>query len=323
MKANLDDFCANEHLKQSLLHMVESGRLFHAYLLEGENGLGKKTFARLMAASFLCTGKEDAVPCLRCESCRKVLGSVHPDVQLLEGTGSRSFHVDEIRKIRSSLYIKPNEGEYRIYILANAEGMTPQAQNALLKSLEEPPSHTIFILTTENRALLLPTILSRLVCLKLHAPDRDSCLAYFKARHPQFEEQAVLDAAELCGNNIGRMLAALSDPNHQKVMELSEQIAEALCANDSGRLLKAMAVFEKDKALFAEVLGVLQTLAHSALLAKMSAQAPIYKLERMLQERLGLSRLMRLEQLIQQTQQQMRGNANHTLMLTWLTSQLI
>lgn len=156
-------FCYNKRAQETLAAFVNGGRFPHALLLEGPEGSGRRTFAREIAAALFCRGEHK--PCGSCSQCRKVLERNHPDVEYYGGDGSRrSFHIDTIRQLRQNAWLLPGEAPCRVCVLCGAENMTDQAQNALLKILEEPPEHTVFILTAENRAMLLPTILSPWFC---------------------------------------------------------------------------------------------------------------------------------------------------------------
>jgi DNA polymerase III subunit delta' len=155
-------FLGNEKIKAQLSALVDGGRLPHAVVLEGESGLGKRTLAGELAAALVCRGEHR--PCDSCPQCHKARAGVHPDILVYapEG-GARSFHKKTVDQIVGDVYMTPNEADYKIYILVNAHLMSVQAQNAILKVLEEPPAYVRFILTVENKSALLPTVLSRSV----------------------------------------------------------------------------------------------------------------------------------------------------------------
>ncbi len=144
-------------LKNSLVHH----RIAHAYLFEGERGTGKKAGSLLLAASLFCeeTG-QDMLPCGECGNCRRIKSGNHPDVHLVEPDGL-SIKIDQIRSLRTEFSKSGMESKRKLYIIIDAEKMTVQAANSLLKFLEEPHSETTAVLVTEQPQQLLPTIISR------------------------------------------------------------------------------------------------------------------------------------------------------------------
>ncbi len=146
---------------------VEKDKVSHAYILNGERGAGKKLLANLFAATLLCEeGGPD--PCNTCHSCRQAEGGNHPDIIRVAHEKPNSISVDDIREqVNNTIMIKPYQGPYKVYIIDHADLMTPQAQNALLKTIEEPPQYAVIMLLVENAEVLLPTINSRCVMLRL------------------------------------------------------------------------------------------------------------------------------------------------------------
>lgn len=146
---------------------VEKDKVSHAYILNGERGAGKKLLANLFAATLLCAeGGPD--PCNTCHSCRQAEGGNHPDIIRVTHEKPNSISVDDIREqVNNTIMIKPYQGPYKVYIIDHADLMTPQAQNALLKTIEEPPQYAVIMLLVENAEVLLPTINSRCVMLRL------------------------------------------------------------------------------------------------------------------------------------------------------------
>ena len=147
--------------------------LSHAVIIEGEKGVGKRELALWLAKALLCKAKNP--PCGVCSVCKKISAGNHPDVELFDGSGAaRSFHIESIRDIKESLWLAPNESDVKIYVLLEIQNMTAEAQNALLKSLEEPPEHARFIMTCQNIGMLLDTVISRSTVYKLE-PFSDGC----------------------------------------------------------------------------------------------------------------------------------------------------
>ncbi len=161
---SFDDILGSGKLTAYIKESAVKGRIPHAVMLVGEEGSGKKTFARLFSKTIQCE-KRAAEPCMECQSCRQVDAGQHPDIVMIgpdEGKKSRSISVKTIRAtIADGAFIKPYKGPFKIYIVDRAESMTAEAQNALLKILEEPPEHLMFILATTELQKVPATILSR------------------------------------------------------------------------------------------------------------------------------------------------------------------
>ena len=154
----LDGLYGNEALKARLSAAFDSGRVAHSYLLCGPDGSGKHTLARRMAAAMQCTGRGE-LPCGVCTACRKVLSGQHPDVITVNDPEHKLIAVDVIRRMRADMFVRPNEGQRKIYILD--QDMGEPSQNALLKILEEPPDYGVFLILTANAEKMLATIRSR------------------------------------------------------------------------------------------------------------------------------------------------------------------
>ncbi len=153
-----DQVVGQEHVKDVLRAALEAGRVGHAYLFSGPRGVGKTTTARLIAMTANCTGPAPR-PCGECESCLSVRAGAHPDVMEIDAASNNS--VDDVRDLREKVGLAAMRGGKKIYILDEAHMMSRAAFNALLKTLEEPPSHVIFILATTEPEKIIPTILSR------------------------------------------------------------------------------------------------------------------------------------------------------------------
>lgn len=146
--------------------ILSNNKIQHAILFFGDED-NCFNAAISLAKSLLCKNK-NIKPCNNCSICNKIKKNIHPDVKIISSDKTKnSFHVEKIRELKSDAYTTPTESEYKIYILKNAQAMTLQAQNAILKLLEEPPKNVIFILTSENKQELLPTVISRCVCFDI------------------------------------------------------------------------------------------------------------------------------------------------------------
>ncbi len=157
--ANFDQVVGQEHITSTLKNAIKSNRLGHAYIFAGPRGIGKTSCARILAKSLNCQNAPTVDPCNKCDSCREISESRSMDVIEIDGASNRG--IDEIRALRENVKFSPSKGRFKIYIIDEVHMLTPEAFNALLKTLEEPPEHVKFIFATTSPHKVLPTILSR------------------------------------------------------------------------------------------------------------------------------------------------------------------
>lgn len=156
---NISSLLTGEEMRQQLNAVLS--RMSHAYMISGISGNDCYALAKCLAAASVCTGEGDK-PCGMCSGCRKVKEDIHPDViHISVPEGKREITVEQIRQLRAAAYIRPNEAQRKVFIIESAQAMNDNAQNALLKVLEDGPSYLIFLLLTENPQQLLPTVRSR------------------------------------------------------------------------------------------------------------------------------------------------------------------
>lgn len=311
------ELVGNERVKQQLAADIDSGRFPHALLIEGEEGSGRRTLALTVARAAVCSGDGEK-PCGICGDCRK---SEHPDITVYGDEGTIS--VDTVRALRQEAHVMPNEAANRVMILAGAQTMLPAAQNALLKILEEPPRHVVFILICENRTQLLETIRSRCVCVTMQAVSWEEAAPVLRARLPRADEQELFRAYNLFGGRIGRVLDGMQDGTFRRVLELTPQFAEAVIAPTELTLLRLTGALEKDKELTAGVLSGLMLVFRDALTLSYGGRACLSTAPEVagkLASRLSGKRLMALLQQIGALQQAQRRNMNNTLFLTRMSA---
>ncbi len=200
----------NSAIKDTLSPELAADKSAHAYILEGPAGSGKHTAAGLICASVLCqhrADKEKPLPCGQCDACRKVLGGLSVDVLTVSNGDKATIGVDAIRAVRESLYVTPNDGDKKFYIIEKAHLMTTAAQNALLLSLEEPPPYVFFILLCENATDLLETIRSRAPVIKMERFSPDFVEKWLTEQvGPAPVRDKILYASHLSGGALGRAL---------------------------------------------------------------------------------------------------------------------
>lgn len=168
------DIVGHEQIIGHLQNAISMKKVSHAYILDGEDGMGKNLIASAFAQALQCThdaqgdaGDNTVEPCGVCNACRQAESYNHPDIIRVTHEKPNTISVGDIRSLCGDIQIRPYSGAYKIYIVDEAEKMNVQAQNALLKTIEEPPSYGVIILLTNNSEAFLPTILSRCVTLKL------------------------------------------------------------------------------------------------------------------------------------------------------------
>ncbi|MBQ4100523.1 MAG: hypothetical protein IJC83_03150 [Oscillospiraceae bacterium] len=238
--------------------MLQKGRLPHAVLITGAKGLGKKTFAKRLATAILCEGENR--PCGVCESCQHAYHNANHDIIIYEGSGARSFHIDTIREIIEDAYKTPRKYDKKIYLLLNCESLTIQAQNALLKMLEEPPSSAIFILTCDSAESLLETVRSRVTIINL-APVCDVSVktALTNICPNKTDDEYNLATTKAMGN-IGNAVRFLEDETFKELLDVAKSAVDTLCSKNELEFLLCFSKTEKSKEQFVVVLSEMQNI---------------------------------------------------------------
>jgi len=154
-----DEVVGQEHITATLKNAIRNNRIAHAYLFTGPRGVGKTTTARILAKTLNCLNPQDAEPCNECEMCTSIFTAQSMDIIEIDGASNRG--IDEIRVLRESVKYTPTKGKYKVYIIDEVHMLTRESFNAFLKTLEEPPAHTIFIFATTDVHKVPLTIISR------------------------------------------------------------------------------------------------------------------------------------------------------------------
>lgn len=197
----------NRTEKEKLLSEIASGKLSHAYLIEGGEGCGKTYFARFAAAAVLCTG--DKPPCGKCPSCVKALAGSHPDLFYFSPDKKASMGVETVRDIKKSLFFMPNDGDRKVYIIDDAQKMTVQAQNALLKFIEEPPASVLFFIVADKKESLLPTVVSRTRIISLAPSDNADIRRFLMSESKKSGGEQIDEAINMAEGSPGKALKLL------------------------------------------------------------------------------------------------------------------
>ncbi len=198
------------HLNNS----IQSGRVAHCYLFVGEDGIGKRMVATEFAKKLLCETPDgpSARPCGTCPACVAVDRGSHPDLKYIRHEKPATIGVDDVREqLNGDIVIRPYRADRKIYIIDEAELLNVQAQNAILKTIEEPPSYAVILLLSNNRDVFLETIRSRSVLVEFQPLRREDVARYIEAHFPPSDDREF--ALDHCRGNIGRALHLMEDEN--------------------------------------------------------------------------------------------------------------
>ena len=220
--AGFQDIIGHNQIIDHLKNAIRMEKISHAYILNGESSAGKMMLAEAFATALQCESGEDE-PCMNCRSCRQAAEHNQPDIIYVTHEKPNVISVDDIRhQLNNDIVIKPYSSKYKIYIVDEAEKMNTQAQNALLKTIEEPPAYGIILLLTTNADAFLPTILSRCITLSLKSVNEDLIKDFLMKKYMIPDYQADVCAAFAQGN-VGKaiQLASSGDFNELKAFSLS------------------------------------------------------------------------------------------------------
>lgn len=234
---SFSEIVGHEQIKEHMQAAIRDKKPFHAYLFQGEEGVGKEALARTFAAGLQCQSELTDKPCKECVSCRQMESGNQPDV-IWVTREKASLGVDEIREqLCNTMDIKPFSSPYKIYLVPEAEKMTEAAQNALLKTIEEPPEYGIVILMTSNISALLPTIQSRCLTMEFR-PLSTAVVESFVKEHCQVPDYQARASAAFAQGNLGKAMRyaksedfierkdhIISLLRHVEQMDLSEMLA--------------------------------------------------------------------------------------------------
>ncbi len=243
---------------------IVGDRVHHAYLISGMPGVGRRTLANVFSRALNCE-RQDGDACDECPSCRKALAGVHPDIRVI--AGDPSVTVIKVEVVRTEIIrfvgIKRSEGRYRVLIIPNVERMQSSAANAFLKTLEEPPPGTVFLLTTDNVSTLLPTIRSR--CQKMQlSPLSEDLVASYLVRQNGMDPERAGAVARISGGSLGKALS-LKEDDLQSRLTFLDTIMRSLTQPDNVvDLVERVAKGKLSRQLLATQLDVFDTFLRDA-----------------------------------------------------------
>lgn len=241
-----DEIVGHEEIINYLQNTIKNNKVSHAYILDGEKGIGKNLVANTFAKTLLCEERSDT-PCDNCTSCRTFDSLNNPDVIYVEQTKKTGIGVNDIREqINQDINIKPYAYPYKIYIVNDADTMTQQAQNALLKTIEEPPEYVIILLLSNNINGFLRTILSRCVVLKLKPIKSDKIMNYIinNLDIPDYRAELITSFAQ---GIIGKAKELASSSEFLNMRDSMINIVECIIKGDDYEKLDIVSRFDEYK----------------------------------------------------------------------------
>lgn len=321
--AKFTDIIGQEQLKEHLQNAISMNKVSHAYIINGERSSGKEFIAKVFAAALQC--EEGGVePCGECHSCKQALSGNQPDIIFVSHDKPNTIGVEDIRaQINNDIAIKPYSSPRKVYIMNEGEKMTVQAQNALLKTLEEPPEYAVILILTANVDSLLPTILSRCVVLNMKpVPDN-------KVKKYLMEDLAVPDyKANICvafaRGNIGKAKMLATSEEFEKVKEEAVTLVKYINDMEISEIVKAIKKISEYKFDVTDYLDILSVWYRDVLLFKATkdANSLIFKDEiqyiRKVADRSTYEGIETIVKALQQAKRRLDANVNFDLTMELL-----
>ena len=318
---------------------IQTGTLPHAFLIDGESGSGKMTLALEIAAALNCEYKDSVVhslPCYDCNNCRRILGGGHVDVHVIGLTDGRAtIGVNEVKEMRSDMFLSSTESDYKIYIVRDAERMTPEAQNALLIVLEEPPRNVIIMLLASGTDKILTTIKSRAQYIAMSRFRAEEIGEYLIKSDENAARVAKTDnagftlaVASACGS-IGRAKELLTPGRREAIAEEREETVGIVRLFDRnapyGELYRAVMELPKKRPELSDSLERLITATRDLIAIRYDESAPLsFFYDRSEARALAMAtdtaRLFKIYDIINSAHEDNYKNANITALLSLLAA---
>ncbi len=266
------DIIGQEMIKEHLQNALKTGNVSHAYIINGERSSGKEFIANIFAMALQCE-QGGVEPCNKCHSCKQALTNNQPDIIRITHEKPNTISVDDIREqINNDMAIKPYAGPKKIYIMNEAEKMSVSAQNALLKTLEEPPEYGVIILLTTNLSAMLQTILSRCLVLNMK-PVSDEKVKKFLMSEMQIPDYKAEVCAAFARGNIGKAKLLAMSEDFDKIKEEAVTLLKYIDDMEISEIAQAIKRMNEYKLEINDFLDVLAIWYRDALLFKATNDA--------------------------------------------------
>lgn len=269
MMANYSDIIGHEDIVKHFKSSIELGKISHAYILNGEKGSGKKTLAAVVAKSLQCESGE-ADPCGTCKSCLQAESGNQPDIIWVTHEKPNVISVDEIRtQILNDIELKPYSSRYKIYIVPDAQLMNTQAQNAILKTLEEPPEYAIIMLLTNNVDKFLPTIISRCIVLNFR-PVEPLHMVDYLVNQIGIDREKARFCTDFAQGNLGKAVRLAISPDYNEIKEDSLRLLRRIQNMDMDEIIQAVRNMGKYKLDITDYIDIMTMWFRDLLMVKIS-----------------------------------------------------
>jgi len=261
-----------EQIKEHMHNALQTQKISHAYIIHGEKSSGKEFIARVFAMALQCE-KEGTEPCNECRSCKQSVSKNQPDIIYVTHEKPNTISVEDIREqVNNDVAIKPYSSKYKIYIINEAEKMTVQAQNAILKTLEEPPAYVIILLLVSNLQTLLPTILSRCVTLNMK-PVSDRQVRKYLMEELQVPDYRADVCVAFARGNIGKAKALASSEEFDNVKNEALALLKHSREMELQDIIQAIKKINEYKLQITDYLDIMSIWYRDVLLFKATADA--------------------------------------------------
>lgn len=321
--AGFSDIIGHENVIAHMKKSIEADKIIHAYILHGEEKSGKMMLAEAFAAALQCeTGKSEA--CLECHSCKQALSHNHPDIIYVRHDKPNTISVEDIREqVNRNIAVRPYSGKYKIYIIDEAEKMNVQAQNALLKTIEEPPEYAVILLLSTNADAFLPTVLSRCVTIRLQPVPDEKIIPFLVQKYQIPDYQAKMCAAFAQGN-VGKAVDLACSKNFNGLKDMMLETVKRLREMETYELADIVKRVGEHKLEITDYFDLLTIWYRDVLLFKATAdvngllfQDEVYEIKKQASKSSyeGIERIMNA---LQKAKKRIKANVNFDLTIELL-----
>ncbi|MBE7028927.1 MAG: hypothetical protein IKZ35_00740 [Clostridia bacterium] len=319
---NFSSIIGHDFIKSSLKDTLNTKKISHAYIFDGAEGIGKERCAKIFARGILCDNFNIDL-CEECNNCRLTINDVHPDLKVIDftigedGKQRASISVEAIRQFKKEVYLRPFYGERKIYILKNAEKMTVEAQNAMLKIFEEPPEYITIILITNGLSKILSTIKSRAVIFNFPTLGAKELEKYLNIYYNDIEDKEIY--AHISDGSISKMIQLISDEDSLLFREsVLSAFIKIIRSNDSSSYNDLFDIFMKNKEKKEDIIKVVSIFTMDAGYIKASKEGLVVNIDKKdelnaLINILSINNIFNIENLLGELSYKLSKNANYKL----------